>query len=44
MMLSNLFSVQWFSDQRPVVKGSTGCYQPGDEVAGPTDIGVGGRE
>jgi hypothetical protein len=35
----NPFSGEWFSDLGPAFKGSTGCYQPGDQVAGPTDFG-----
>ncbi len=41
-MFSNLFSSQWFSDRRSVVK-VMGCYQRGDDVEGPMDFGVGGR-
>jgi hypothetical protein len=46
MMFSNLISGQCFFDRgptRPVAKGCTRCYQPGDEVAGFMDCGVESR-
>jgi hypothetical protein len=39
MTFMNPFLGEWFSDRGPAFKGSTGCYQPGDQVAGPTDFG-----